>query len=89
MDTLLHLERTGRADHRAPWGSLPEGVFVSTDSGPAVVVGDHLTVWDRDANMYRDKLPRPASGAATVLTPPSTLEILRAGFSLQIDNSAR
>jgi hypothetical protein len=89
MDTLLHLERTGRAEHRAPWGRLPEGVFVSTDSGPAVVVHDHLAVWNRGANTYRDKLPRPTSGTATVLTPTSTLEILRAGFFVQIDDSAR
>ena len=32
MDTQLHLERTGRAEHRAPWASLPDGVFVATDS---------------------------------------------------------
>jgi hypothetical protein len=89
MDTLLHLERTGRAEHRAQWSNLPDGVFVVTDSGPAVVVGDHLAAWHRDANIYRAKLPHPTSGAATVLTPPSTVEILRAGFPVQIDDSAR
>jgi hypothetical protein len=89
MDTRLHVERTGRADHRAPWHGLPDGAFVATDAGPAVVVGNHLAVWDRSDNAYRDKLPRPTTGTATVLTPPSTVDILRAGYPVQIDDSAR
>jgi hypothetical protein len=64
-------------------------VFVATDLGPAVVVGDHLAVWDQHVNNYRDKLPRPSAGAATALTPPSTVELLRAGYPVQIDGSAR
>lgn len=89
MDAQLHRERTSATDHHASWASLPDGVFVATDSGPAVVVGDHLAVWDAVANIYRDTLPRPCTGAATVLTPPSTVEIIRAGYSVQIDRSAR
>jgi hypothetical protein len=85
MDAQLHLERTHRAEHRAPWVSLPDGVFVATDRGPAVVVGDHLAVWDRLDNNYRDTLSRPSTGAATVLTPPTTVTILRAGYPVQID----
>jgi hypothetical protein len=89
LDTRLHLERIGRAEHRARWASLPDGVFVATESGPAVVVGDHLAVWNHNDNIYRDKLPRPAAGTAKVLTPPSTVEILGAGYLAQIDESAR
>jgi hypothetical protein len=89
MDTQLHRERTGPVEHRAHWDSLPDGVFVATDFGPAVVVGDHLAVWDQHDNIYRDKLPRPSTGTATVLTPPSTVEILRAGYPVQIDDSVR
>jgi hypothetical protein len=89
MDTQLHLERTRRGEHRAPWDSLPDGVFVATDSGPAVVVSDHLAIWDQNDNSYREKLPRPASGSAAVLTPPSTVAILRAGYPVQIDEAAR
>jgi hypothetical protein len=88
MDDQLHRERIRRAGHRARWNGLPDGVFVATDLGPAVVVGDHLTVWDRD-NSYRDKLSRPNGGAATVLSPPSTVSILRAGYPVQIDDLAR
>jgi hypothetical protein len=89
MDAQLHRERIGRTGHRAPWDSLPDGVFVATDFGPAVVVGDHLAVWGQHDNVYRDKLSRPNAGSATVLTPPSTLEILRGGLPVQIDDSAR
>jgi hypothetical protein len=89
MDTQLHQERTGTIGNRAPWDSLPDGAFVATDSGPAVVVGDHLAVWDQHDNIYRDKLLRPKAGTATVLTPRSTVAIVRAGYPVQIDDSAR
>jgi hypothetical protein len=86
MDAQLHRERTG--NHRASWSALPDGVFVASDGGPAVVVGDRLAVWSDVDNVYGDKLIRPTAGAATVLTPPSTVEILRAGYAVQIDDSA-
>ena len=84
MDTLLHRERTGSGEQRAVWDSLPDGVFVVTDSGPAVVLGDQLAVWDGQDNIYRDKLSRPRTGTAMVLTPRSTVDILRAGYPVQI-----
>jgi hypothetical protein len=88
MDAQLHRERIGSTGHRAPWDGLPDGVFVATDLGPAVVIGDHLAVWDR-VNSYGRKLPRLRKGAATVLTPPSTVRILRAGYPVQVDDLAR
>jgi hypothetical protein len=88
MDTQLHRERTGGPDHRAEWDSLPDGVFVLTDCGPAVVVGDRLAVWNRHDNAYGDELARPNTGAAIVITAPSSVEIIRAGYPVQIDNSA-
>jgi hypothetical protein len=89
MDAQLHLERTGRAEHRAPWDTLADGVFVATVSGAAVVVGNHLAIWDQNDNIYRDRLPRPTTGTAMVLTPPSTIAILRASYPVQIHDSAR
>jgi hypothetical protein len=88
MDMQLHHERTGRAAHRTSWEGLPDGVFVATDSGPAVVVGDHLAVWNQRENIYREKLRRPETGIARVLTPPSTVQIVRAGYPVQVDDSA-
>ncbi|HEY0228620.1 MAG TPA: hypothetical protein VGC05_19975 [Mycobacterium sp.] len=88
MDAQLHRERTGR-EHRMPWTALSDGVFVAADAGPAVVVGGQLAVWDHDENAYRERLPRPRAGTACVLTPPSTVAILRAGYPVQIDGAAR
>jgi hypothetical protein len=89
MDVQLRRERTGAAEQRAAWDSLPNGVFVLTDCGPAVVVGDRLTVWNRHDNTYGNKLARPKTGDAIIITPPSSVEIIRAGYPVQIDNSAR
>lgn len=89
IDAQLHRERLGGTGYRAPWNGLPDAVFVATDSGPAVVAGDRLAVWDRHDNTYRDTLSRPTAGSATVLTPESTVAILRAGYHAQIDDSAR
>jgi hypothetical protein len=89
MDAQLHRERTGGSEHHAAWDGLPDGVFVVTDSGPAVVLGDHVAVWDRRDNAYRDKLGRPRTGTATVITPPATVGILRAGYPVQIDPTSR
>ncbi|MEM6110434.1 hypothetical protein AAHS21_30090 [Mycobacterium sp. 050272] len=88
MDAQLHRERLDKTGRRARWIDLPDGTFVATDSGPAVVVGGHLAVWNHD-NAYRHKLLRPASGQATVLTPASTVRILSAGYPVQIDDAAR
>jgi hypothetical protein len=89
MDTRLHRERIGRLEQLSRWESLPDGVFVATDSGPAVVVANQLAVWDRHTNAYRGRMPRPGTDTAAVLTPPSTVAILRAGYPVQIDDSAR
>ena len=54
--------RAQPASHRMPWSSLPDGVFVDTDDGPAVIVGDHLAVFDEDAYTYRRLMARPVDG---------------------------
>lgn len=92
MDSRLHRERTDRSEKSLPWRILPDGAFVSTPDGPAVVVGDHLAVWDEADNVYRPDrhwLARPAAGSASVLTPLSTVAVLRAGYPVQIDPAAR
>lgn len=89
MDAQLHLERMDRARRHGAWGDLPDGVFVATERGPAVVVGDHLMVWNRLNYSYGGEIARPTTGAAVVITPPSNVAILRAGYPLQIDVRAR
>lgn len=92
MNRQLHDERIIRGTHRRrlhrlPWNHLPDGTFVRTDDVQAVIVGDRLTEWTRDG--YGRHHPRPKVGTATVITPPSTIAVLRAGYPVQIDPSAR
>ena len=60
---------------------------VSREDGAAVVTGDHLTAWTRTG--YGARLPRPRLGEAAVITPPSSVAALRAGYSVQLDDQAR
>lgn len=91
MNTQLHAERIVPGTHRrriheAPWPDLPDGTFVLLDE-PAVLVGGHLISWTRDG--YGTRHRRPAHGTARVITPPSSVAALRAGYPAQIDEAAR
>lgn len=94
MDAVLHAERR-RDDHgrrlltAMPWADLPDGVFVMDGEDPAVVAGDRLTRYDAVSNAYGEHRPCPRSGAAAVITPPSTVAVLRAGYPVQIADEAR
>lgn len=94
MDSRLHAERLrDRHDRRVPagmpWADLPDGVFVMAGLDPAVVSGAHLTRYDRVSNTYGARYPRPRIGIATVITPPSVVTVLRAGYRVQIADEAR
>ena len=56
----------------------PTGTFVVADEVPALVLGDRLVPWS--AAGYCAPMERPERGDATVLTPPSTVEVLRNGY---------
>ncbi len=73
--------------HELPWIDLPDGAFVLLGESPAVVVGDQLSVWTRDG--YQGRRARPVSGIANVITPPSSVAALRAGYPVQVDDGAR
>jgi hypothetical protein len=92
MNQRLHGERIVRKMHRRrlhsmPWADLPDGAFVMLGTLPALVIGDGLREWTFQG--YRGRRERPAHGTADLLTPPSTVAALRAGYPLQIDESAR
>jgi hypothetical protein len=91
MNRQLHTERIFRGTHRrrihqVPWAHLPDGTFVLLDERPAVVVGDHVSEWTRGG--YGRRRRRPIRGEADAITPPSTVAALRAGYPVQIDDSA-
>jgi hypothetical protein len=82
MDAELHAERVdartrSRRLHRAELVDLPDGAFV-VDSGTAwLVLGSTLLRWTPAG--YVERRPR-GSGRVALLTPPSVLEVLRAGW---------
>lgn len=91
INAQLHQERIVPGTHRRryhdlAWADLPDGTFVLLDDAPAVVVGAKVVPWANQG--YGKPRPRPAGGAATVITPPSTVAALRAGYPVQIDDSA-
>ena len=92
MNRQLHGERIVRGTHRRrlhrmPWTDLPDGAFVLIDSAPHLVRGDQLVAWTNQG--YLGKVRRPLQGGADVLTPPSMVAVLRAGYPVQIDAAAR
>ncbi len=92
MNRQLHAERIERGAHRRrfhelPWHALPDGVFVLDDGGaPQLVRGRELVEWNREG--YGRRRERPRRGTANVITPPSSVGVLRAGYPVQIDISA-
>jgi hypothetical protein len=92
MNRRLHGERIFRGTrrrrlHRLPWAELPDGAFVLIDETPALVLGDAVSEWTREG--YGARRSRPGRGTAEVITPPSSLAVLRAGYPVQIDAGAR
>ena len=88
MDSALQAERLdGRAKrmHRMPFSGLPDGAFVSLDNAAYAVRGSHLLRWSETG--YVEKIARPG-GNATVLTPPSIVAVLAAGYQPQWHPSA-
>lgn len=93
FDRILHAERMARdaagVTHRAPWPALPDGTMVLVEAGadPWLVLGRALLRWTPAG--YAERHPRPAGGAeAAVLTPPSTVRVLAAGYRPAVHSSA-
>jgi hypothetical protein len=82
IDAQLHRERldaaTGkRRFHQAPLDQLPDGAFVLSDGKPCLVLDAELLAWSTAG--YTTRAGRPRGGTATVITPPSLIELLRTG----------
>jgi hypothetical protein len=83
IDAQLHSERidplTGaRRLHDARLGELPDGAFVLRDGAPRLVLGDALLRWS--AGGYADPEPRPVRSKVQLVTPPSLVSLLHAGW---------
>ena len=81
MDEVLHGERlAGRAKrlHRRAIDGLPDGAFVTFDGAAFAACGAELLRWTPDG--YSDRKPRPHGIVVDVLTPPSIIAVLSAGY---------
>ncbi len=91
LDRQLHGERIIRGTHRrrlhpATWPALPAGAFVLLDGTPMLVLEGSLVPWTN--NGYATPRARPRRGGVDVITPPSTVASLAAGYRPQVDATA-
>ena len=82
IDARLHAERVdagsrGQRRHEARFDSLPDGAFVQHEGAPCLVLGDRLLHWTPAGYSGSEARSR---GPAVVLTPPSLVGVLRAGW---------
>jgi len=85
LDARLHRERTARAPLAAPVGELPDGAMIAWDGAAWLVLGSTLRPWSHQG--YGAAVDAPAE-AVTVLTPPTTVAAMRAGWRPLLHDSA-
>ncbi len=90
LDDVLDRERALSAGERRtrpePVADLPDGVFVVLDDGAHLVVGGGTRPWSPSG--YGAWRALPAGADVPVLTPPSTLAVLRAGYRARLHPTA-
>ena len=91
LDHRLHAERLFAFTHRrrlheASWTDLPMGAFVLADDGPALLIDGAVLPWTTAG--YGPPRARPSAGPVSVITPPTSIAALRAGYPVQIDPTA-
>ena len=80
IDAQLHEERLAPGNreqrhHEAKMDDLPDGTFVLREGEPWLVLGERLLRWTPSGYVARGS--RPSRRGATVITPPSLVEVLR------------
>ncbi len=81
MDKVLHRERLlGRAKRLHRWrvDALPDGAFIALQDDAYAVRGRDLLQWTPHG--YKSRRPRPRAIEVDVLTPPSIVAALSAGY---------
>ncbi|MBV8338895.1 MAG: hypothetical protein JO343_03005 [Candidatus Eremiobacteraeota bacterium] len=82
IDRQLHAERVvgrrGKRTHRSHLRDLPDGTFIALEDRAWLVWGDSLFAWS-DLG-YQKRRPRLSLHDVDVLTPQSTVMVLRTGY---------
>ncbi len=83
IDSQLHGERLSlparrQRHHDAPIEQLPDGSFVLHAGRPHLVLGARLHPWTSAG--YAESVRRPAHGSACLITPPTLVGLLGAGW---------
>lgn len=90
MDRVLHGQRLAERRAKRTWqarlGELPSGTMVLMGDTPHALAGSRLLAWSHDG--YMRASPYDENTILTVLTPPTSVEILRAGYRPHIHASA-
>jgi hypothetical protein len=93
IDDRLHAERVApdrsKRSFEAVLDGLPDGVFVAVPAWGErayLVLGDYLLAWSPGG--YSERRRRPKGEEVRVLTPPSTVKAIRAGYAPEIHPSA-
>lgn len=90
MDRVLHGERLAdrgtKRTHRAGIDGLPDNTFVLIAGRSARIAGAHIQFWSFDG--YGPREVRPAAFEVDVLTPPSIVAVLEAGYVPLLHKSA-
>jgi hypothetical protein len=76
IDAQLHAERQRQSP--GPFDELPDGAFVLEHGAPFLVLAEELLRWTPSG--YTEKGARPRRTNAVVITPPSLVAVLRAGW---------
>jgi hypothetical protein len=94
IDNQLHAERVGPGRAKRTYltnvDELPDGTMIQrTGAGEraGLVWEGNLLVWSPGG--YRERGPRPQGEQVQVLTPPSTVAAIRAGYVPEVHPSAR
>ncbi len=82
MDVVLHTERItperGKRTYTTQLDTLPSGTFVRWQGMPHLVLSGWLLPWTFAG--YGTPIERPSADSVEVLTPPSMVAVLSAGF---------
>ena len=89
IDHTLHAERLNthgrKQSHKVPLQDLPDGSMFSAPAGYLLLLGGRCFLWSTRG--YAAAVPSRADNIVDVLTPPSVVDVLRAGYEPDIHES--